>query len=420
MRRRPNWSTGFTQRFASYDPSIKQALTNRHVIWLHAVSVGEIKICAQIIRTLEPRVPNATIVVSCTTSTGMEEYRKILPNRILKIYYPLDRRKYVRAAIATINPQAIIMVESEIWPNFLWRAHDFKIPVFLANARLSQRSYPRYVKFGWLFRPLFASFAGVACKNPDDVTMLKNVGCVPDRIHIAGNLKFDASANPDRRDIDVPAMLRHIGFPEDALILVAGSTHDGEEAILAEMFVRLRRKHPKLYLILVPRHAERSKVIGEQLRSAGVKFVFRNEVGSSPRLKTGEVDCLLVNTTGELIHFYEPATIAFIGKSITADGGQNPIEPAAFGKPVICGPNMQNFLDVMDIFQKQKAIIQVTGVPDLEKTLDSLLVDPVRRAELGRRARQVVTENLGAVQRTVDMIMPFLALRGVFIARDKK
>jgi len=161
LRRRPaDWTTGFAQRFASYDPSVKQALTNRHTIWLHAVSVGEIGLCTQLISALEPRLPNLKIVVSCTTTTGMEEYRKKLPSRITKIYYPVDRRKYVRRALATVNPEAIVLLEAEIWPNFLWRARDLKIPVFLANARMSDRSYPRYKKFGWLFRPLFGSLPG--------------------------------------------------------------------------------------------------------------------------------------------------------------------------------------------------------------------------------------------------------------------
>jgi 3-deoxy-D-manno-octulosonic-acid transferase len=419
MRKRPNWATGFTQRFANYDPSIKQALTNRHTIWIHAVSVGEIGLCTRLIAALEPRVPNAKIVVSCTTSTGMAEYRR-LPNRITKIYYPLDRQKYVRIALATINPQAVILLEAEIWPNFLWRTGDIKIPTFLVNARLSDRSYPRYRKLGWLFRPLFASFTGVGCQNDDDAARLKNVGCVPERLHVVGNLKFDAAKLPEQRDLDVRALLRKLGVPDDALILVAGSTHDGEEALLAEMFLRLRKKHPKLFLILVPRHAERSRDIGQKLRSLGIKFVFRNEISVAMQLNPSETDCLLVNTTGELKFFYEPATVAFIGKSLTAEGGQNPIEPAAFGKPVVCGPNMQNFPDIMRAFLQQEALLQVRDAPDLETTLETLLSDPARRAELGRRARKVVTENLGAVERTVEMILPHLAQRGIFIAPAKK
>jgi len=149
MRRRGNWRAGFTQRFAKYDASLKQALTNRHVIWLHAVSVGEVNLCTQLIRALEPRVPNLKMVVSTTTTTGMGELRRRLPTHVSKIYYPVDRRKFVNRALATINPEAVVLVEAEIWPNFLWRAQRLGIPVFLANARLSERSFPRYKKFAF-------------------------------------------------------------------------------------------------------------------------------------------------------------------------------------------------------------------------------------------------------------------------------
>ena len=247
LRRRPaDWTTGFGQRFAMYDPSIKQALTNRQTIWLHAVSVGEVGLCTQFIRALEPRVPNAKLVVSCTTSTGMAEYRSRLPNHITKIYYPVDRRKYVRRALATINPEAIILLEAEIWPNFLWRARDLKIPVFLANARLSDRSAARYQKFGWLFRPLFASLAGVCCQSEEDARQLRNVGCRPEAVQVVGNLKFDAAGLTVKRELDVRALLRQIGVAEDAPILVAGSTHDGEELLLADIAARLRKKFPEL------------------------------------------------------------------------------------------------------------------------------------------------------------------------------
>src|SRR5471032_2418739 len=168
MRRRGNWLPGFVQRFAKYDASLKQALTNRHVIWMHAVSVGEVNLCTQLIRALEPRLPNLKIVVSTTTSTGMGELQKRLPTKIGKIYYPIDRRKYVARALSSIHPNAIVLIESEIWPNFIWRARSLGTPLFLVNARLSDRSYPRYRRFGFLFKGLFASFTGVGAQNEQD------------------------------------------------------------------------------------------------------------------------------------------------------------------------------------------------------------------------------------------------------------
>ena len=403
-----------------YDPSVKQALTNRQIIWLHAVSVGEVALCTQLINALEPRLPNAKIVVSCTTTTGMAEYRRRLPTRITKIYYPLDRRKLVRRALATINPEAIVLLEAEIWPNFLWRANDLKIPVFLANARLSDRSYPRYKKFGWLFRRLFTSFAGVSCQNEEDAKRLCDVGCQQANVQVVGNLKFDAAGLTEKRHLDVRGLLRQIGVPDDALVLVAGSTHDGEEILLAEAAARLRKKFPNLFLILVPRHFERSQELARKLKAQGVKCMLRSAIFAKTQLAAGEVDCLLVNSTGELKFFYEPATVVFIGKSLTAMGGQNPIEPAALGKPVVFGPNMQNFRDITRLFLSKDAAVQVKDAQSLEHALAELFENPARRAELGGRAREIVSDNLGAVERTVEMILPHLSRRNMYVVPKKK
>ncbi len=419
MWRRGNWQRGFGGRFAIYDPALKQTLTNTHIVWLHAVSVGEVNLCTQLIRALEPRIPNVKMVVSCTTSTGMAELRGRLPSHVSKIYYPLDRRKFVRRALATINPQAIILVEAEIWPNFLWRARDLNIPVVLANARLSDRSFPRYKKFSWLFRPLFASLAGVGCQNEADAQRLREVGCRPERVTVVGNLKFDAAKISERRALDVRGLLRQIGVAADALILVAGSTHDGEELLLAEIAARLRVKFPSLFLVLVPRHFERCKDLGQKLRARGEKFIYRNEIFPRTQLVAGEVNCLLVNTTGELKFFYEPATVVFIGKSLTAIGGQNPVEPGAQGKAIVCGPNMQNFADITRSFVNKDAAVQVKNAEELERALGDLLADAPRRAALGRQAQEVVAENLGAIERTVGMILPQLAARGIHISPKK-
>jgi 3-deoxy-D-manno-octulosonic-acid transferase len=416
LRRRPaDWTTAFGQRFAIYDPSVKQALTNRQTIWFHAVSVGEVGLCTQLISALEPRIPNAKIVVSCTTTTGMAEYRRRLPSRVTKIYYPIDRRKFVRHALATINPEAVILLEAEIWPNFLWRAADLHIPVFLTNARLSARSYPRYKKFDWLFRPLFASFAGISCENEDEARRLRDVGCRPDKVQVVGNLKFDAARFSEKRELDVTSLLRQIGVPDDALILVAGSTHDGEELLLAEIVTRLRRKFPRLFLILVPRHNERCPELSHKLKAQGVKLILRNAIFANTQLSAGEVDCLLVNTIGELKFFYESASVVFVGKSLAAVGGQNPIEPAALGKAVVFGPNMQNFKDITRILLSKDAAVQVKTPAALEQALAQLLENHPRRTELGRHALAVVAENLGTIDRTVDMILPELARRGIYI-----
>jgi 3-deoxy-D-manno-octulosonic-acid transferase len=271
---------------------------------------------------------------------------------------------------------------------------------------------------GFLFRPLFASFAGVGAQNETDAARLREVGCRPEVISIVGNLKFDAAKLNERQTLDVPALLRQLGVPDDAPILLGGSTHAGEEAILAELAQRLRVQFPKLFLVLVPRHFERAREVGRQLRERGVKFVCRNEIFANTQFREGELDCLLVNTTGELRFFYRNATVVFIGKSLTAIGGQNPIEPGAVGKAMVFGPNMQNFAGITHNFLEKSAAIQVNSPEALEKTIAELLADKARCAELGRNALEVVAENLGAIDRTVKMILEQLKKSEIYIASD--
>ena len=287
MRRRGNWQTGFAERFGKYDTKLKQAITNRDVLWMHAVSVGEVNLCTQLIRALEPRLPNLKIVVSTTTTTGMGELHRKLPNHISKIYYPIDHRQYVARALGAIRPEAIVLVEAEIWPNFLWRARDLHMPVFLVNARLSDRSYRGYRRFGFLFRPLFAGLAGVGAQTEADAAKLRKLGCRPEAIRIVGSLKYDAAKLDERRLLDVPALLRQAGVKPGAPLIVGGSTHAGEEAMLAEQLLRLRARFPDLFLVLVPRHFERSREVGRELEARGVKFAYRSELMSREEICAG-------------------------------------------------------------------------------------------------------------------------------------
>jgi len=412
MRRRGSWQRGFAERFGKYDTKLKQAITNRDTLWIHAVSVGEVNVCTQLIRALEPRLPNLKIVVSTTTTTGMGELQRKLPNHISKIYYPIDRRLYVTRALTTVRPVAIVLVEAEIWPNFLWRARDLRIPVFLVNARLSDRSYRGYRRLGLLFKPLFGLLAGIGAQNDADAAKLRALGCRPEVIHVVGSLKFDAARLDERRRLDVPAILRQAGVQPGARLLIGGSTHAGEEAILAEQFVRLRARFPDLFLVLVPRHFERSREVGSAVQACGLKCAYRTELTGRNRPEPAKVDCLIVNTTGELRHFYEHATVIFVGKSLTAEGGQNPIEPGALGKAMVFGPHMQNFAEVVRSFLLQGGAVQVRNAAELETVLGDLLGNEAGREQLGRNALNVVRENLGAIERTADMITQRLARRG--------
>jgi 3-deoxy-D-manno-octulosonic-acid transferase len=405
MWRRGNWTAGFGQRFGRFGAAVKHALSNREVIWIHAVSVGEVNVSTQLIRALEPRAPALKIVVSTTTSTGMAELRRRLPAHIEKVYYPIDCRKYVARALAAIHPQAIVLVEGEIWPNFLWQARRRGIPVFLVNARLSERSFRGYKRFGFLFRRFFHHFAGVGAQNEADARKLLELGCRPDAVHVVGSMKFDAARLEPQRFLDVSAMLRQLGWPPNARLLVGGSTHPGEEAVLAEVYLRLRERHPDLYLIVAPRHFERGKAAGRDINARGVRVVYRSTLTPSSHYPPGAVDCLLVNTTGELRYFYEKATVIFVGKSLTAHGGQNPIEPGSMGKAMVFGPNMENFAAIAAAFIEGKGAVQVRDVAELERAVDELLKDEKRREEVGCNALRIVRENQGAVERTVEMIM---------------
>jgi 3-deoxy-D-manno-octulosonic-acid transferase len=416
MARRGNWTEGFPERFGKYDSSFKQSITNRQLLWLHAVSMGEVNLCTHLIRALEPRVPNAKIIVSTTTTTGMGELLKQLPNRIGKIYYPIDRRLHILRAFSVIRPEAIVLAEAEIWPNFLWQAQTLGIPVFLVNARISDKSFRGYKRFGFLFRPLFASFAGVGVQNEADAARLRELGCRPENIHVVGNLKFDAVKLDEKPPLNVPGLLRQLAVPAGARIIVAGSTHAGEEKLLAEQFLRLRARFPDLFLVLVPRHFERGREVGRELDALGVKFAYRSEVTNAATFAPGEVQCLLVNTNGELKFFYEHATVVFVGKSLAAAGGQNPIEPGAIGKAMVFGPNMQNFADISRQLVEQDGAAQVRDAAELEKVFGELLADDARRARLGANAQRVVRANEGAIGQTVEMILDKLDGREIYVA----
>jgi len=405
MWRRGNWRPGFRQRFGRFDVRMKQRLTNSQVLWFHAVSVGEVNLCTQIIRVIEPYIPTYKILVSTTTSTGMGELEDKLPTHIERIYYPIDRRKIVQRVMGLVNPKAVVLIEAELWPNFLWALQRRRIPHFLVNARLSDRSFRGYRFFGFLFRQLFAEFTGVGAQTEADAVRLRQLGFRPECIEVVGSLKFDSARLPERRLLDVPELLSRLGVSPDALILVGGSTHSGEETILAGIVKRLRQRHPKLFLVLVPRHMERGREVGESLQSMGIRYIARSQITASTRYEPGTLDCLLVNTTGELRFFYERADLVFVGKSLTAEGGQNPIEPAALGKPVIFGPNMQNFPQIAPEFVRQGGAIQVGDAAQLERAIEELIQDPTRRSKMGAIGLKVVKENQGSIERTVEMIL---------------
>ncbi len=399
LLRRGNWREGFGQRFGGYG-KLKQKLSGKKVLWLHAVSVGEANLSVQLIEKLRASFEGWTFVVSTTTTTGMGELARKLPADVHRVYYPVDWLPFVRRAFRALNPAAIVLVEAEIWPNLFWQARGADVSVHLVNARLSEKSFRGYRRFGFLFRPLFAALQSAGVHNEVDAKRLAELGTDTTAISVTGNMKFDGAFEAGADAVDARALLRKLGVADDAPVLVAGSTFDGEEILLAELLPRWREAFPDLFLVLVPRHFERAGAVLEQLKSTKLKVARRTAMEAAP----GNPDVLLVDSTGELKSFFAVATVVFMGKSITAQGGQNPIEPAAAGRAIVFGPFMQNFRAVVAELLVAKGAVQVVDEADLAVKIPVLLGDLAQREALGAAARGVVEANKGATQRTADWL----------------
>lgn len=403
LRRRGEWRRGFGERLGRYAEPLFPGFTGP-VAWVQAVSVGEVVLATQLVQHLAPRMPGWRFVISTTTNTGRRELEARMPAGARGIYYPFDRRAWVRRAFEAVQPRAIILVEAELWPNFVWEAQRRQVPLLLANARMTARSARRYRRFGFLFRGLFAGFAAVSCPTAEDVAALVSVGYRPGVVRAVGHPKFDAPPPPAGMATVARGILESLGVPRDARVVVGGSTHAGEERLLGEICRRLRTDFPDLFLVVVPRHCERAPDAARDLREAGVNVVLRTALREPGRPVSARPDCLVVDTTGELRSFYAVSDVVFIGKSLLAEGGQNPIEPAALGRAIITGPHMQNFRYIHDAFRRSGGVREVPDAAGLELALRELLAQPVAREELGVRARRVVESNRGALERTVEFL----------------
>lgn len=406
MWRRGNWRPGFFQRFGIYDRALKARLrAEKPIIWMHAVSVGEVNLGVALLKELRARMPDHRWLVSTTTSTGMAELQRRLPDDVEKIYYPIDFDCCVRSAMRAISPQMIVLVEAEMWPNLVWMARDRGIPVSLVNARLSGSSYRGYLRAAFLFAPLYGSLAAVGAQTEGDVERWVRLGCRPDRVHVTGNIKFDSVATDPPGLIDAGKILRDLGVGPEAKIIVGGSTHAGEERILAEAFVQLAKEIDDLFLVVVPRHMERGSRAASDIADAGLRVVRRSEIAADSGSLSCRPDCLLVDSTGELMDFYDLADVVFVGKSITAKGGQNPLEPAALGKPVVFGPNMGNFREIVRILLNEKGAEIVGTVPEIVDRLRKILTEPAVSDSMGQAARQAVGMNRGSLRKTGDLLV---------------
>lgn len=400
MARRGGYRRHFEQRFGIYGENTAARLAEARHIWIHAVSVGELFVALRFIEEYRKRNPESRFVLSTTTSTGHTLAEKKLAACDVLIYFPLDLPVVMNRVFNVINPQKLILVECEFWPNLVRQAHKRGIPVSLINGRISDSSFKGYMRLRPFTRRLLEMIDPVCMQGRQDAERILAMGARPETVKTFGTAKYDLPPPSADADAKARAVLRKISVPDDALILVAGSTWLGEEEALCRIYRILRGTHPELFLVLVPRHAERRDEVVKTLETQGLSYILRSKLdggGAKP-------DVLVVDTTGELISFYAAANVVFVGKSLYEHGGQNPIEPALFGKAVIVGPNMENFPSVMDDFISAEALRQIRDSQELERVIDELLADSSARAQLGAAARGVIESRQGVITKMVDLI----------------
>jgi len=398
--RRGNYQRKFGQRFGIYDPQLQARLGSGEWIWIHSISVGETFLAlklAQKMRTLDPAI---LIVLSVTTSTGFALAEKSATGWLEVIYNPLDALPFVHRALKFVRPAQLIFVEA-MWPNLLLGAKKRGIPVIMIP-RLSERSERRFRKFRFFTGGFFGAFDCMCAQEPEDPPRLESVGADPEKIQVTGSIKFDhADDKPSTRVAEFRALVKMLGVKDGSPILLAGSTFQGEEKILADMFVELRHQFPDLFLILVPRHVERTPEVIAEIKPLGFRIARRSTLAN----RAMKADCLIVDTTGELRDWYHLASVVFIGKSLTSFGGQNPVEAAVAGKPVIFGPHMENFRNIVQLLLARKAAIQVANPLELKSEIERLLALPQLLQEMSGRAHDALVSHQGATERAAKLLL---------------
>ena len=401
LLRRGNYRHKSGQRFGFYDSEVRARLSAHRCTWIHAVSVGEVAVALKLCAKLRRLDPEFFCVLTTTTTTGFQVANAEPNDRMEVLYSPLDFWPITRRAFAAIRPVRIILVEAEVWPNLAAEARDRRIPLALVNARLSKRSEARFHRFRSLIAPTFGCLDAVCVQEAEDVESWVALGIARDRIHHVGSIKYDST--DVRLNPDLPLqVLRTFGLDGDRPILFGGSTHAGEEEILGEIFQRLRSDFPAFTLIVAPRHVERVGDIRRRLESLGLKVGLRSEAGAAGQRRP---DCILLDTTGELQHWYAVATIVFVGKSLTSRGGQNPVEPILAGKPVLFGPHMENFSALAHALVANKAVVQIRDPNSLQQQIAWLLRDREAALQLVANAQAVLARHRGATARTAAIVM---------------
>ena len=394
-------------------------------VWIHAVSVGEVNLLATLLRELRAAHADWQFVISTTSRAGFELARERYAD-LSVVYCPLDFSWAVRTAMRRVRPTLLVLAELELWPNLIVAAKQHSAQVAIINGRLSDHSFPGYRRIRPLVACVLQQIDLIAAQNEESAERFRALGAPPERVRVTGSLKYDG-AQTDRNNPRTVALRQLAGIAEDDIVLLAGSTQEPEEQVAVDIFGRLAPEHPRLHLILVPRHPERFEGVAKLLDTSGLTWVRRSQLNRK-RLPTDCVEdsrdathrrpILLVDTVGELGVWWGMASIAFVGGSFGSRGGQNMIEPAAYGAAVSFGANTWNFRDIVAALLTAEAAVVVQNAQELEAFVRRCLENPPYAAGLGARAQQLVRSQLGATGRTAALLEELLNDRVPCLRRE--
>ena len=381
-------------------------------IWIHAVSVGEAKAVAGLINELRKTCKDKKFIISTVTPTGNKIARTMAGAGDFVTYLPLDFSFIVKRVINKIKPEAFIIAETEIWPNLISCLHKRGIPVITVNGRISDASFKGYSAIKFLIKPILSKVSLFCMQTESDANKLEKLGVAPDKIKITGNMKFDQLISAQGSGYRTK-----LGLSPEERLFIAGSTHSGEEEIVLGSYAELLRKFPKTRLLIAPRHPERALEVEKMVLKNGfsVKMVSWltgqpvNGLNQLTRPSAHPPTVLILDTIGELVNFYAAGDIVFIGGSLVKKGGQNILEPASAGKPVIFGPHMFNFRDIVKMFLENDAAIMINNQEELIYAVVNLLNDSAKVDKLVANARGVIAKNQGATLRNAVLVREFIA-----------
>jgi 3-deoxy-D-manno-octulosonic-acid transferase len=406
MLRRGGYARDFSQRFGCYGRAESELLdAPGQPIWIQAVSVGELSIALSFMDELRRREPGIRFVLTTNTSTGHALALQKVHAPDVTLYFPMDVPLVMRRALRRIRPAIVVLIENEMWPNLIRTAEKRGIPTIMVNGRISENSFKGYRKIRFITRDLLPRIRWFCVQSAADRDRLLYLGAPPEKVEITGSAKYDLPATPPTAVVRAQNVLAKLRPADRRLILVGGSTWPGEEDFLADLYGIAKAQHPELLLVLVPRHAERREAVLEVLRARNLSVVQRSQFPDDASPPAQPPDVLLVDTTGELRGFYANADLVFVGKSLTEVGGQNPIEPARDGKPIVVGPHMENFRVIAADFTAARAWIQARDADDLRSHLLRLLDNAPERARLGEAAAALVARSAGATSHMSERIL---------------